>query len=77
MVPSLNILVIGSSTETTLFHVGCKPSFHVGIHLHHHPFFMLDVGLSTYIQPWEAYLATMLERLSTYIRPWEAQLATM
>ena len=27
------LLVIGSSTEPTLFHDGCKPSLHVGIHL--------------------------------------------
>ena len=26
------ILVIGSSTEPTLFHAGCRPSHHVGLH---------------------------------------------
>ena len=27
------LLVTGSSTEPTLFHAGCRPSLHVGIHL--------------------------------------------
>ena len=27
------VLVIGSSTEPTLFHAGCRPSLHVGLHL--------------------------------------------
>ena len=27
------ILIIGSSTEPTLFHVSCRPSLHVGLHL--------------------------------------------
>ena len=30
------LLVIGSSTEPSLFHVGCRPSLHVGLHLLQH-----------------------------------------
>ena len=41
------------------------------------PFFMLVVGLNTYIWPWEAHLATMSKRPNTYIWPWEAHPATM
>ena len=30
-----SLLVIGSSTEPTLFHVGCRPSLHVVLHHHY------------------------------------------
>ena len=58
-----NIIVIGISTKPTLFHVGCRPSLHVGIHrqmqpffmqdlsVQFQPFFMLDVGLHLQSQP--------------------------
>ena len=32
------LLIIGSSTEPTLFHVGCRPSIHVGLYLQSNPF---------------------------------------
>ena len=33
--PSI-LLIIGSSTEPALFHAGCRPSLHVGLHLLQH-----------------------------------------
>ena len=30
------LLITGSSTEPTLFHAGCRPSLHVGLHLLQH-----------------------------------------
>ena len=55
------LLVIGSSTELALLHVGCRPSLHVGLHiLQHlyltmggtHPTSILDGPPNTYILPW-------------------------
>ena len=37
------LLVTGISTELSLFHVGCRPSLHVGLHQQSQPFFILDV----------------------------------
>ena len=39
------LLITGSSTEPTLFHVGCRLSLHVGLPLQSQSFFILDVGL--------------------------------
>ena len=41
------LLVTGSSTEPALFHVGCRPRIHVGLHRQSQPFFMMDVTLQS------------------------------
>ena len=41
------LLVIGSSTDPSLFHVGCRPILHVGLYQKIQPFFMFNVGLSS------------------------------
>ena len=37
------LLIIGSSTEPSLFHASCRPNIHVRLHQQSQPFFMLDV----------------------------------
>ena len=44
----LILLVIGSSTEPTLFHVGCRPSLHVGLFQHLYLTLSQNVPPSTY-----------------------------
>ena len=73
------LLVIGSSTEPSLFHVGCRPSLHVGLHLLQHLYLnmggthpaIISERPNTHIWPWEAQPATLSEWPITYIRPWE------
>ena len=36
------ILVIGSSTNPSLFHVGCRPRFHVGLHRLQHLYLTME-----------------------------------
>ena len=51
------LLVTGSSIEPSLFHVGCRPSLHVGIHLLQHLY--LTVG--------GTHPASMLERPTQHL----------
>ena len=75
----LILLVTGSYTEPTLFHVGFRPILHVGLHLLQHlyltmggthPTSMLErPAQHLYLTMRGTHLAYMLERLCTYIWP--------
>ena len=53
----LILLVIGSSTEPSLFHASCRPSLHVGIHLLQH----------LYLAMGGTHPRTMLERSTQHL----------
>ena len=55
------LLVIGSSTEPALFHVGCRPNLHVGLHLLQHLYLTMGGTHPTTMSKWP----------STYIQSWE------
>ena len=56
------LFVTGSSTEPALFHVGCRPSLHVGLHF-----------FSTYIWPWKEHIQEPCQKgfPNTCIGPWK------
>ena len=63
------LLVIVSSTDPTLFHVGCRPILHVGLHIIQHLYLTQSERPSQHLHLTMGgiHLTTMLERLYTYI----------
>ena len=63
------LLIIGSSTKPTLFHVGCRPSLHVGHHLLQHLYMIQSERLAQhlYLTMGGTYPRTMPERPSQHL----------
>ena len=71
------LLVIGSSIEPTLFHVGCRPSLHVGIHHLQHLYLTKSKRPSQHLHltMWGKHPPPCQTGTpNTYIWPWEEHL---